>query len=296
MVESSPPKSDKTNAKNETAATAIIPTNEALPTTDQGRDCRYNKTRDCYDCVTLLIALFGLGGLWYYAYWSRVQATETIVATEAASSSAQTAKLQLELSQRPWVLASYEIDKEHPLTVLDNGSVTIEFKESLENSGGSAAIDVGSWVDIVPIGPNSSRDAATKRQAQYCDGRRTWNSNKGNVTGFVLFPKHERTITQGTGLVATDLTKAVDTLGDPYKRIGFYIVGCVWYRTLFEPSEAPFHQTRFAYLLAKPVGAQEVTSAILQSGIPIGAQPMVEPKGTPEGLDLNNEEWGNSAD
>jgi hypothetical protein len=98
------------------------------------------------------------------------------------------------------------------------------------------------------------------------------------------------------GLLPGDLAKAVADSADTSKRVAFAVVGCMWYRTLFEPKTIPAHQTRFAYLLGKQMGAPETTFAALQSGIAIGTQPMVEPKGTPHCLRLIPEPQGNSAD
>jgi hypothetical protein len=60
VVESNPPKNDKTSAENEATATTTISADKALPQANQGANCRYHKKRDGYDVVTLLIAFFGL--------------------------------------------------------------------------------------------------------------------------------------------------------------------------------------------------------------------------------------------
>ena len=65
----------------------------------------------------------------------------------------------------------------------------------------------------------------------------------------------------------------------------------------FESKNALSHQTRFAYYLAKPLGPEDTTVQRPESGIPAGSQSMVDPKGTPEGLQLIPVEfWGNYAD
>ena len=76
-------------------------------------------------------------------------------AADAAVTQAATSQAQFELSERPWVLAAYEIDK--PLTFLPNGSVVIVLKETWQNSGQSAAVNVGSWADLVPLGKDGRK-------------------------------------------------------------------------------------------------------------------------------------------
>ena len=56
-------------------------------------------------------------------------------------------------------------------------------------------------------------------------------------------------------------------------KVAFVVVGCVWYRSSFEPSTNPIHQTRFIYWLGKP----------LDFG---GFQPYVNPSGIATELQL----------
>jgi len=79
-------------------------------------------------------------------------------------------------------------------------------------------------------------------------------------------------------------------------RISVVVVGCVWYRTVFEPKSAPSHQTQFVYLLAKRLGPPVGTFEALQSGIPIGIQPSIDPTGIHSELELIPQALGNSAD
>lgn len=215
--------------------------------------------------------------------------------TDIAATQAKTAQTELQLSQRPWVLALSDIDK--PLTFLENGSAVLELKQTFQNSGGSVAINVGWWADMVPLDHNYNWDAGLLRQTEYCDKHRLWkNEPKGNLSGFIIFPKQEIESTMVIAVVGADVTKTIAASTDPLKRIGFVVVGCAWYRTLFESEAVPAHETRFAYLLGKPEGPPEGTFAAMQSGISFGTQPMVEPKGTPEGLRLVPQPMGNYAD
>jgi len=91
-----------------------------------------------------------------------------------------------------------------------------------------------------------------------------------------------------------DLTKALAAGGDG--KVSLAVVGCVWYRAVFEGERTQLHQTRFAYMLGIPIGPTEGTVASLNSGIPIGVQSLLEPKGSPQGVQLVPEPFGNSAD
>lgn len=90
-------------------------------------------------------------------------------------------------------LATHEIDK--PLTFLPNGSVVLVLKETFQNSGQSAAVNVGSFADLVPLGPPEEWTTALNRQTQYCDKHRLWKGEANGLPGFTLFPKQERETT-----------------------------------------------------------------------------------------------------
>lgn len=232
-------------------------------------------------------AIFGL-----YVLNGTLSATKK--AASAAENQAATSQAQLRLSERPWVLATHEIDS--PLTFQQNGYVTLVLKETWQNSGQSAAIDVGSWADIIPLGHGHDRVAALTRQSEYCDAHRA-APKIGEPTGYVLFPKHERTTTTAMALTPDQVKKAIAESVDAHKRIAVAVVGCIWYRTLFEPDSDPAHQTRFAYSLARPIGPPRGTVAALSSGIDVGYQPMLETtKGVKNGLELMPDPEGNYAD
>jgi hypothetical protein len=244
------------------------------------------------ELLTLAIGGATLGGVLYYAYWAQIQATASKNAADAAESAAKTAANQLEVSERPWVLATHEIYE--ALTFRPNGYATLILNQTLENSGQSTAVNIGSWADIVPLGPNDSWEGAIARQKEYCSHHRTAASEPTNVVGGILFPKHQSSETQAMALTPAVLAeaKAANTNG----LVGVAIVGCVWYRTIFEPKSTPSHQTQFAYLLAKRIGPSSTTVAALYSGIPVGIEPYMEPTGIHGELELIPQTEGNSAD
>jgi hypothetical protein len=94
------------------------------------------------ELLTLAIGGATLGGVLYYAYWAQIQATASKNAADAAESAAKTAANQLEVSERPWVLATHEIYE--ALTFRPNGYATLILNQTLENSGQSTAVNIGS--------------------------------------------------------------------------------------------------------------------------------------------------------
>jgi len=99
VVEQDPPAKNEENPASETPSAAV---NARNPNPEASKKCEYQrqrKERDWYDCVTLLIAVLGLIGVWYYAYWSKVQSIST---RDAAKAARDTARAAVE-ANRPWV-------------------------------------------------------------------------------------------------------------------------------------------------------------------------------------------------
>jgi hypothetical protein len=273
---------------------------------------RFPKTKLVLQIVMTLATVGAFGAAAVYAWFAQQQVvamndtvakTQSLVneqtkATNAARTAADAAKRaasaaeksnaltaqQMELAERPWVFASHEI--ETPLTFVPAGGAALVLRETMENVGRSAAVDLSSWADAIPLDPNGSAKSAIARQVQYCDAHRRY-TGKGALGTSVLFPKQNRSQTIGMGPTREQLAQAVAKAqampGQP-KRVGFAIVGCIWYRAFFEPEDTPLHQTRFMYYLARRYGPTEMTVSFLYSGIPAGMNAMVEPAGKPEGL------------
>lgn len=139
MVESHPAKSNKTNGENEPFAATSLAADKPLPTVSESRNCRRDEERDCYDYISLLIALVGLGGLWYYANWSKVQAVGTLIAAQSASNAANAAKDSAEaelVSVRAW-LVPFDI-KPPPIAELKPGD---SFEIDFQNDGKTIALE-----------------------------------------------------------------------------------------------------------------------------------------------------------
>jgi hypothetical protein len=188
-------------------------------------------------------------------------------------------------SQRPWVKVKNRIAK--PLT-FDTpawkgpvANATIE--DILENTGTTVALNVLFWEDIIPLDSDGPRyTAALKRRSEWCDANR--HPDLHAPSGFMLFPKDPMVQQSSVGPPMETVIKAANANSSSglVGKVGFVLVGCIAYRSSFEPKTDPTHQTRFIYLLGQPVDG--------------GTMPYVVPKGTAGSLQLIQIPDGFSAD
>jgi hypothetical protein len=152
MVESNPPEQNKTAGEHQPPAGSLRTGNkEPLIATNGHTANRYKKKRDTYDCVSLIIAIAGLFGLWYYAYWARLQAGGTIDAANAARISAEAAKIQADAAiglSRAWMIpATWTLSTER----YPDGSVAEHVEILWANVGHVPAIELdGTSETVVP--------------------------------------------------------------------------------------------------------------------------------------------------
>jgi hypothetical protein len=155
-------------------------------------------------------------------------------------------------------------------------------EDTLENVGQSIALHVFSWEDVIPMDSIGGIETARARQSEWCEANR--HRNSGGLSGYVLFPKEPFVQNSAMGPFMDAVTKAADSsTGDLRGKAGFVLVGCVVYRSSFEPPTAPAHETKFIYWL----GARD------QEG---GIQPYVNPIGVADSLRLITFPDGFSAD
>jgi hypothetical protein len=235
------------------------------------------------DYVTFGFELLGLFVLCVYAAYTIKIYRATKQSADAATNAAKTAADSLVLAQRPWIKIKHRIVQ--PLTFNVSrwkGPVaTMTVEDTLENVGQSVALNVFSWEDIIPVGSQGDYTAARVRQAQWCD------ANRGRIqtlSGDVLFPKDPFVQQSSIGPFMDAVNKAADSsLGDLRGKVAFVLVGCIAYRSSFEPPTAPAHETRFMYYLGEPS----------PDG---GFQPYVTPTGVAKNLRLIMMSDGLSAD
>jgi len=125
MVEGNPSEKDQADTEKKPSAGALAPGNKEPLVTTNGREANRNdKKRDTYDWITLIIAVTGLCGVWYYAYWATVQATGTTAAANAAKQSADAAKESADAAvaaSRAWIIPAdsltHEAKNSHDKTI-----------------------------------------------------------------------------------------------------------------------------------------------------------------------------------
>lgn len=185
---------------------------------------------------------------------TKVIADQAIVQAQAASSAAKTASDQLVLGERPWVKIKHRIIS--PLTFDVGGRVSgnvamITVEDSIENVGQSVALNVLSWEDVIPLDPDFTDKTARARQQQWCEDSR--HRRPGMVTGYTLFP-HDPMVQQSKmGPTMDTVTRsAASNRADLKGKVAFILVGCVVYRSSFEPQNSSAHETSFVYYLGVP--------------------------------------------
>jgi gas vesicle protein len=159
---------------------------------------------------------------------------------------------QTDISERPWIKITPSIAQPLTFDVMRNAGpvATMTTENVIENVGQSVALNVLSWEDVIPVDPNGSLQTARTRQDEWCGAHR--HLQKGEMTGGVLFPHDPSIERMGMGPLMTKVNEARAKNTLVPGKVAFVLVGCVSYRSSFEPQAAPSHQTRFIYWLGIP--------------------------------------------
>jgi hypothetical protein len=181
----------------------------------------------------------------------RKQTPSFIVSAHAAESAAKTAIDTLQVGNRPWVKVTHQIIKPLDFNFVgaSGPAATMTVEDRLENVGSTVALNVFSWEDVIPMDADGSTRTAVARQNEWCGFNR--NSEQTRSIGSILFPHDPSVQHSGMGTLMTKVNQALAV--SPIKgKVGFVMVGCVVYRSSFEPRNKPNHQTRFIYDLGIP--------------------------------------------
>jgi len=232
--------------------------------------------------VNVILAVIGIIAICIYVGQLRVyqsQLNEMIKATKAAQKSADTAAESLVLQQRPWVKIKHRILR--PLTfgteAWKGPVASAVIGDILENVGQSVALNVLSWEDIIPMDSDGSIRTARLRQSEMCDAYR--HRTPRSLTGYMLFPKDNPWVQNSTvGPKMETVLKA--TASSPISgKVGFVLVGCVSYRSAFEPKDSSMHQTGFTYYLGNVGKDGSVNPYVVPSGTASELQLIASPEG-----------------
>lgn len=245
------PKHGDENIGDEIPPTAIPPSTETKPPEshqNETRTCRPDQTPWWKHLMELTAIVVGLCAL--IIYWRELR-TMAGQLTELQNSN-KISRDALQVGNRPWVKITPRIVEPLTFNVMRNaGSVaTMTTENFLENVGPSVAVNVLSWEDVIPVDPDGSLKTARARQQQWCGAHRF--IQKGEMTGSVLFPHDPRVEKMGMGQLMTKVNEAAAKNTLLPGKAAFVLVGCVSYRSTFEPQNAPSHQTRFIYWLGIP--------------------------------------------
>jgi hypothetical protein len=222
--------------------------------------------------MALFTGMIFLSGL-AYTIFSALQWSANRKAADAAKRAAETAASSLVLAERPWVKIKHRIFQ--PLTFNQEawkGPVAkIVIEDTLENVGPTVALNVLSWEDVIPIDFDATHSVpslrtARARQNQWCDANR--HPDPTGLKGYMLFPKDPWVEHQTVGPTMETVMKAASSSPTLLSgKVGFVLVGCVCYRSSFEPQTNPTHQTRFIYYLAKVLPEGGFLPYIVPSGV-----------------------------
>ncbi len=103
------------------------------------------KPHDAYDCATLIVAILTLLGVWYYAYWAKIQAGGAIDATNAAKQSADAAAA----SVRAWLVLAQTDEKAEGQINFTQPDPKIPYASlHFINVGKTAAIDILGYTEF----------------------------------------------------------------------------------------------------------------------------------------------------
>jgi hypothetical protein len=251
------------------------PADPNTPASSNGQSKSHKPDRDWLDYVKFVVEVIGLGFLIVYTVYAGLQWRESKKAAKAAESAATTASNELELSDRPWLRV--EADAKNGLMFVNGRQASFMLTLSIKNVGKSIAKGIQVDAKIVPTDPGMPlvTDAA-QRQGQLCD-----HPMLTPIGAFDLFPSDNPTerqidVSALPSEIAAQSVKATFPNGSSHDIVGFYVFGCVTYRSSFGNS---YHQTRFSYHLisgpfqtanGKPFFAKRSDGNLLMDGFEVG--------------------------
>jgi hypothetical protein len=284
--DNSPCENDPSHDKPTRAEPPVQPGGAELEPPQTKAHCNepHSKEKHWIDYATVSLELIGLAMLCVYAGYTIKIYRANKQSADAATSAAKTAADSLVLAQRPWIKIKHRIVQPLTFNVMRwKGPIaSMVVEDTLENVGQSVALNVFSWEDVIPVDfETTGYKTAQDRQTQWCETNRHQTQY---LSGNMLFPKDPFVQNSGMGPFMDVVNKMANAnTGGLHGRVAFVMVGCVVYRSSFEPPTAPAHVTKFMYLL----GIASQDGAV---------QPYIEPVGVADKLRLISFPYGFSAD
>jgi hypothetical protein len=202
-----------------------------------------------------------------YVHYSRAQWTvmrdqlpELQKSATAAQDAADTAQKQLEMSERPWVVA--EFSPSEPLKFTADGGIDFGVGGKLTNIGHSVAL----YVHDTPLINLQEISLAAlhpkQKQKEACDLiRSTAERFPSFNSGDTLFPQDVAYENMPLHFTKEEVEKA--RVGNTNTITGLVIVGCVDYVFSFSPKH---HQTGYVYEIIKPSPRGQIGSLPIKIG------------------------------
>lgn len=156
----------------------------------------------------------------FYAYSANKQACAAIAAAKAAKSAANTAREEMELSQRPWLVVKATIAG--PLTYdKEGGHITLQY--AIVNIGHSPAVGVNIWPEFyVANGKKADPLIERRRLCQELEPRRS---------GETIYPGQMFEINERFSMSRADIEESIKAFG--HAMLVTSIVDCVNYHANF---------------------------------------------------------------
>ena len=213
----------------------------------------------------------GLGRTGLLAKHAGEQAEAAERSADAARSTADTARVAIQLSNRPWLAITPTIVQPLTFDALRNGGpmAVMSVGNKVENIGQGVALNIFIWEDVVPMSadPGKTFESLHALQSRNCDARR--RLQRQGLRGYVLFPHSSPLLLQSdVGPSMADVNKvAAEAANGLEGKVGFVLLGCVYYRSPLDPANAANHQTRFEYWLAPESGQGVINPYIIPKGV-----------------------------
>lgn len=220
---------------------SISPTEEAEA---RAQRAEYRDERRLWvEKIALVLGFFGIIGLLLTLYESRL-------ATEAALQSLDTARRQMELSERPWVTA--EVALTRPIAFIEGYARDGGVEVTVKNVGHSVATDVLVAAEVM-LYPDLTKDLWPHPGPREIEMRRKrlCEMSGWGVGGSVIFPEQQEVITPQARIFMTDSVeeRAFDLPSESGKFVYPLLIGCVSYRSTFLMKR---HVTGFIYTMSSP--------------------------------------------
>jgi hypothetical protein len=231
------------------------------PDLENKRDAA-EKKKESREKKRFVVEILTLISVIIYAGLTALMYCSTKQSADAATSAAKTAASQLELAERPWVTADFEIAG--PL-VFDQSGAHIAVSIKLRNVGTTPAIHVVPQIGLFPIQTIENIPNLQKRLG--CGTG--FPPTVGIGVGTTIFPNHPTLPDIENVLVSPDqIQQGLIKHARPGTRLlDLHLIGCIVYQSSFDVASR--YETGFSFAVAAPDKEHPGTRLPVELGISI---------------------------